>query len=351
MFNPKYKLTNSIVQMLTAISESKVLIEHAKILPQQEFKLKRQALVRMSHSSTAIEGNRLNTKEVEALIAHKKIDAPQREIHEVQNYLNALKFIEKTVKMNKPITEKVLLQIHKLVSHKTLPEEQSGHYRKTAVYIVRRQIGLSDEVVYTGPNAKQVPLLCNNLLDWINESEKKEINPVIVASIAHQEIAAIHPFGDGNGRTARAMATLVLYTRGYDFRRLFALEDYYNRDRQAYYQAINIGKNYEARKTDLTNWIEYFVTGFKEEIDNIQSKISVLAYKKINDNINSQIFLNKDQIQILDFIDQVGKITIKDAMDIIICPKRTAQLCLQKLKKIGLIKLVGKGPSSAYILK
>lgn len=351
MFNPKYKISNSIVQMLTAIAESKSLIEHAKILPQQELKLRRQALIRMSHSSTAIEGNKLNSNEVEALIAHKKIDAPKRDIYEVQNYLNALKYIEKNVKTNQPISGKVLLTIHKLVTDKTLPQEQSGHYRKTPIYVVRRQFGMPNEVVYTGPKSQQVSKLCNDLLDWIAQSEKKEINPVIVAGITHQEIATIHPFADGNGRTARAVATLVLYKRGYDFRHLFALEDYYNQNRQAYYRAINIGKSYTERKTDFTPWLEYFVNGFKEEINNVRSKINTLSYRKINDDINSQIFLSKEQIQILDFIDQIGKITVGDVVDIVKCPKRTAQLYLQKLKKIGMIKQVGKGPSSAYIAK
>jgi len=337
--------------MLTSIAESKAIIERAKILPAQELKLRRLALVRMSHSSTAIEGNRLNINEVEALFINKKIDAPKRDIYEVENYLKALKYIEKIVKSNKSITERVLLNIHKLVTNRTLPEEQSGHYRKSQVYIVRRRLGFSDEVVYTGPNALQVPKLCKNLLFWIAESEKNKINPVIVAGITHQEIAAIHPFADGNGRTARALATLVLYQQGYDFRRLFALEDYYNRERQAYYQAINIGKNYKERKIDFTPWLEYFINGFKEEIDNIRGKITVLAAKKIKGDINSQIFLSKDQIAILDFLDQVGKITVGDVIDILKCPKRTAQLILQKIKKLGIIKQIGKGPSSAYVIK
>ncbi len=100
MFNPIYKLTNSIVQMLTAIAESKAVIERAKILPQQELKLRRQALIRITHSSTAIEGNDLGISQVEALLARKKIDAPQRDIYEVQNYLRALKYIEKIEKWN-----------------------------------------------------------------------------------------------------------------------------------------------------------------------------------------------------------------------------------------------------------
>jgi len=337
--------------MLTNIAESKAVIEHAKILPQQEIKLRRQALVRMTHSSTAIEGNKLNINEVEALLAHKKIDAPQREIYEVQNYLNALKYIEKIDDEKQSITKKVLLHIHKLVTDKTLPEEQCGQYRKGSVYVVRRSLGFPDEVMYTGPEAKKVPNLCKDLLEWIDKSEKREISPIIIAGVVHQEIAAIHPFADGNGRTARALATLILYKRGYDFRRLFALEDYYNHDRQAYYKAINIGENYEKRKTNFTAWLKYFVEGFKEEIDDVKRKVIFLSNKKIKEGINSKIFLGKEQMEILNFLDQVGKITTKDVVDIIKCPKRTAQLRLQKLKKLGMIKQIGKGPASAYVLK
>jgi len=351
MFSPKYNFTNSIVKMLISIAESKAVIERAKILPQQELKLKRQALVRMTHSSTAIEGNKLNINEIEALLAHKRIDAPQREIYEVQNYLKALKYIEKIGGGKQPISQRVLFRIHKLVTDKTLYKGQCGCYRKGPVYVVRRRPGSPDEIMYTGPEAKRVPNLCEDLIEWINKSEKKEINPIIVAGIVHQEIAAIHPFADGNGRTARALATLILYKRGYDFRRLFALEDYYNRDRQAYYKAINIGENYEKRRTDFTAWLEYFVKGFKEEIDDVKRKVIPFSNKKIKEGIDSKIFLGKEQVEILDFLDQVGKITAKDAMNIIKCPKRTAQLHLQKLKNLGMIKQVGKGPASAYVAK
>jgi Fic family protein len=351
MFDPKYKLTDNIVKMLTAVAEAKAVIERSKILPKNELKLRRQALIRMSHSSTAIEGNQLNIHEVEALVGRKKIDAPQRDIFEVQNYLNALKYIEQIIKKKQVITEKVLLKIHKLVTDKTLDKESSGHYRKGPVYIVRRRLGFPNEVMYTGPDAKKVPQLCADLVAWIEESRKKDINPIIVAGIVHQEIAAIHPFNDGNGRTARALATLILYKRGYDFRKLFALEDYYNKDRQQYYKAINIGKTYDERKIDFTSWLEYFSKGFKEEIDNVRNKITSLSIMKIDADINSQIYLDRDQMKILDFLDKLGKINVNDVVDILNCPKRTAQLHLQKLKKIGSIKQIGKGPASAYVFQ
>lgn len=349
MFNPKYQLNDKILHDLTTIAENKGIIDRAKILPQQEIRLRRQAVIRMTHHSTEIEGNQLNMGQVEALYAHKKIDAPERDIYEVQNYLNALKYIEKVVTEKKPITEKVILQIHKLVTNKTLSPQFSGHYRPGPIYVVRRRFGLPQETLYTGPDAKQAPKLMRDFVEWLKESEKKDISPVLVAGIAHLEIAAIHPFNDGNGRTARALATLILYQRGYDFRRLFALEDYYNTNRQNYYKAINVGENYEKRRTDITSWLEYFVKGFKKEIDNVKDKILSLSTHAVDGKIKSQIYLTPEQLKVIDFLDQVGRIFVKDVENVLSCPRRTAQLQLQKLKKIKMIKSTGKGKSTAYI--
>ncbi len=349
MLRPEYKLTNRILFSLTSIAEAKVIIERTKILLAQELKLRRQALIRMTHSSTAIEGNILDIRQVEAIVQGKKIDAPSRDIYEVKNYLNTIRYIEKLIKDKKTINEKVILKIHQLVTDKTLPKEHCGKYRNDKVYVVRRRLGLSDKIVYTGPQAKDVPNLMEELIAWIHKSEKANIYPIIVAGIVHREIAAIHPFFDGNGRVARALATLILYQRGYDFRRLFALEDYYNKDRNEYYKHINIGPIY--KKKDFTKWLEYFVEGFREEIIQAKEKILSLPVTKINKKLKTKVYLNERQLRIIDFINTVGKITIKDAIDILKCPKRTAQLELQKLKKIGIIKQVGKGPAAAYTLK
>lgn len=349
MFNPKYKLTNKILGDLTAIAEAKSIIERAKILPKQELQLRRQATIRMTHHSTEIEGNRLNMRQVEALYANKKIDAPDRDIYEVKNYLNALKFIEKTVLEKKQITDKIILKIHRLVTAKTMEPQFCGKYRPGPIYVVRRRIGMPIETIYTGPRAKNVPNLMANLVGWLKKSEKENINPIIVAAIAHLEFAAIHPFNDGNGRTARSLATLLLYQRGYDFRRLFALEDYYNTDRPLYYKAINFGKTYDKRKKDVTSWLEYFIKGFRKEIESVKNNIFSLSSHNIDGKIDSQIYLSPEQLKIIDFLDQMNRITSKDVEDILSCPKRTAQLHVQKLKKIKMIKSVGKGKATYYI--
>lgn len=349
MFKPEYKLTNKILSLLTETAEARAMIEKAKILPEQELKLRRQALARMTQSSTAIEGNILNLNQVEALMAGKKVDAPARDIYEVKNYLATIKYIERIEEEKKPLTEKIVLKIHRLVTENTLPKDKSGAYRTGPVYIVRRQSGMVNKIIYTAPSAVDAPNLMKKLIDWINKSEKENIHPIIVAGIAHREFAAIHPFADGNGRTARALATLILYQRGYDFRKLFALEDYYNRDRQKYYQEINIGPKYN--KKNFTQWLEYFIEGFKEEIMRVKEEIAALEANKVGKSLKRQIILSKKQIQIVDFINTIGKITVKDAIDVLRCPKRTAQLELQKLKKQGIIKQVGKGPAAGYVIK
>jgi len=208
---------------------------------------------------------------------------------------------------------------------------------------------MPQETLYTGPEAKRVPQLMTEFITWLKESEKQEISPVLVAAIAHMEIAAIHPFNDGNGRTARALATIILYQRGYDFRRLFALEDFYNTDRPSYYKAINLGKTYNERRTDITSWLEYFVKGFKKEIDEVKNRVLPLSTRNVDGKIKSQIYLTPEQLKIIDFLDQVGRIAVKDVEDVLSCPRRSAQLQLQKLKKIKMIKATGKGKTTAYI--
>lgn len=347
MFKPKYNLTDSIVQDLSLIAEAKNFIEKAKILPVSEIKLQRLAIIRMSQGSTAIEGNILNQNQVSNILANKKISAPDRDVYEVKNYLSALKYIEKIIKKKQIITDKTILKIHQLVTQNTLSLKDSGFFRTKPVYVVRHFLGLNKKIVYTAPKASEVQRLIKNLISWINNSPKNKVHPIIVAAITHQEIAAIHPFIDGNGRTARALATLVLYQQGYDFRRLFALEDYYNSDRQKYYQAINCGEKYLSDK-DLTNWISYFVTGFKEEISNIKTKIQQISIKVPSGH--NQIFLTEDEQKIISFIDQFGQANSNDIAKILSAPKRTAQLRILKLKNSNIINQVGNGPASFYIL-
>ena len=347
MFNPKYNLSDEAINALVSIGETKAIVDRARLLPQQELQLRRQARIRMTQSSTAIEGNALNKKQVEAIISNKKIDAPDRDIHEVKNYLQAMKYVDELVKKNKPIAEKHILQIHKRVTNKTLSDDKVGAYRQTGVAVVRRGPGMRQQVMYQAPNKNKVLKLMTNFIKWLNDSREKEVNSVIIAGIAHQELAAIHPFADGNGRTARALATLILYQRGYGFKHLFALEDYYNRDRPAYYSAINIGKIYSGQDRDVTKWLEYFIFGVKEEIDDLRQRILNIPAKA---GSREQIILTPDQVKILEFVNDVGRITTSEVTKILSMPSRTALRQLNRLVEMKILKAVGERKARYYLM-
>jgi Fic family protein len=335
-----------------SIAEVRQLISHTSMMPRQEAKLRRDALIRMIHSSTSIEGNRLNRYEVKKVIEGEKVDAPQRDIFEIKNYQKAMLYVYNNVSDKKKITTKTVLDIHGLVTKNTLPESQCGKFRKDKVYVVTRKGEKIIKVKYSGPEAKVVPNLVKGLVAWLERAKKEKICPILVAGLVHSEIAAIHPFADGNGRTARILSTLILYQRGYDFRKLFALEDYYNQDRPKYYKAIHLGKNYQERlKADHSRWLEYFAGGFAFEMSRVHDIIIPLSLdEKMRKKIGAQVFLDKNQIKIVDFMMSMGRVSSNDVKDILNVKERMAQNYLTELTSMKLLMKIGKGAATHYVL-
>ena len=350
MFKPKYIITHKILNDLMEIAETRSLVLHTSILPRQEAKLRRQALIRMIHSSTSIEGNILNRYEVEKILKGQKVDAPQRDIFEVKNYQEAMYFVSRFVQEKRKITIKTILEIHHLATKNTIEKEKCGYFRKDKVYVVSRRGSKIIKVSYTGPEAKQAPKLVKDLVDWLEKAKKGNVCPVIAAAMAHAEVAAIHPFADGNGRTARILATLILYQRGYDFRKLFALEDYYNQNRPAYYRAIHLGKNYQERlEADSTGWLEYFIEGFKTEMKRVRETIIPLSLDaKMKKKIGGQVYLDKNQIKIVDFMMAMGRFDRKDVENILAVSPATAKRLIQNLNKTGLIRQKRMGSKNIF---
>lgn len=166
----------------------------------------------------------------------------------------------------------------------------------------------------------------------------------MAAAIAHHQLVTIHPFADGNGRAARVLATLILYQRGYDIRKIFALEDYYNLDRAGYYQAIRQANE----KKDLTQWLEYFAWGLLKEMESVWEKAAQFSFEIKQDK---QIYLSRRQREILDFAAVNAQVFRSDVVDICSVSPRTAHRELKQLTRLGLLKAVGQGRSSRYLLR
>jgi Fic family protein len=139
-----------------------------------------------------------------------------------------------------------------------------GVYRPTQCYVVNSRTG---KITYIPPPPAEVPSLMTELVAWLNEEQ--ELHPVLVAGVAQFQFVDIHPFCDGNGRTARLLSTLCLYRKGYDFKQLFTLSEYYDQDRPAYYAAIQSVRQHEH---DLTAWLEYFVMGLAAQLEEAQAE-------------------------------------------------------------------------------
>lgn len=338
MFKPKYQITDEILAWLSDIAEIRGKIAQAKLLPVRETILKRQAIVKMTHSSTSIEGNTLSEVEVDKLASKQTVLAPSKDRLEVENYFAALAHMEK-LSSHKQITLSHILSLQKLVMHNLTNEQNVGALRTTPVYIVNSRPGLPDQVVYTPPPPKEVEPLLSELLNWHNSNP--QIHPIIRAGILHHRFESIHPFTDGNGRTGRLLTLLSLYQSGWDFRRGLVLEEYYNLDRRSYYLALQEGG------ANLTSWLSYFSKGFWVESLRLQESINSLL---VGAGSLATRKLDSSDLRLIDFVVTLGKITSADVCDILNIPLRTAQSRLGRLTKFQIIRRMGSGRATYYKL-
>ena len=347
-FNPKYIITEKILNNLTAITAAREVIEQANLVPKWEAKLRRQALLRNTHSSTAIEGNKLTLEQVKALVEGKEVVATKKDKQEALNYIEALEKIPVHAEKRK-FKVADLLNIHRIITKDVMQNSaDSGVFRNRQVYVGKRIFDgttFKEVVEYMPPKTEEVPQLVQGFIDWLNLDKTRELNPVLSAGVVHYEIARIHPFIDGNGRTARLLATVILYLNGFDHRRIFALDDYYDRDRQAYYAAL---KTAQTSNGDITLWLEYFTDGILYSVT--EAKNAVLKTSSKRKNGQAQIALTPKQMKIVEFININGKVTNKDLQSLFKISAQAVHKELTKLIDLKVIKSVGEGRALHYIL-
>jgi len=198
MFQPNYKITHKILKDIAHIEAAKEIIENSPLIPSYERKFKDEALIRAVHYSTHIEGNPLNFSDAKKVLEGKAEDlvARERDINDIINYRNVLKYIENIQKA--PIDEKTILTIHKVVMDKILTSEKSGKFRLEKVAVRNSK---TKEISFTPPKAEEVGKLVQDFILWLSSQEAKETFPVLKAGISHYELARIHPFVDGNKRS------------------------------------------------------------------------------------------------------------------------------------------------------
>jgi Fic family protein len=260
-FEPIYEITPAIAQILIRIEATKEKVAHLPLTPNVLINLRESARLRSTHFSTKIEGNRLTQEQVISVITkHKNIPGRERDEKEVKGYYIALSELEKWVARDIPITEHQIQLLHALVmaDGKTMVKPTPYRDGQNVIYE-----GGTRRIVYLPPEAQDVPKLMKDLITWIKQSNN--IPAPIVAAIAHYQFATIHPYYDGNGRTARLLMSWILHKGGYGLKGLYSLEEYYAHNLGLYYDAISVGPShnyYEGRaQTPITHWIAYACEG------------------------------------------------------------------------------------------
>lgn len=323
MFKPKLSITNLIANELTAIERARGFLEAATLSDEWIAKMQSQALILEAHHTTHIEGTHLTLEQSEQIWEGQHLDAVSPDdAKELLNYRNAFDLVSNYVGDGEPITEGLIREIHKrLVEGVRGNSASPGEYRKIQNYVVNSK---TKEMIYTPPPAYEVSRMMRELVEWAND--EKEIHPVLVSGISQFQLAHIHPFLDGNGRTARLLSTLCLYQRGYDFKKLFTISEYYDRNRTDYYQAI---QGVRQNNMDMTQWLEYFVHGLSIQLQEIKS-LGKQAIKQ--DVMIKKHHLSKRQKLAIEYIFKHGSITIQHFESI--CPDVTRRTLQRELKEL-----------------
>lgn len=345
MYTPKFTISNKLLRSVGVIEAAKEVIENSPLVPAWEAKFREEAIVRTVHHGTHIEGNELNYTEAEKVISGGKIVGRDRDIQEVINYRNVLTYISEFDKAD--ITEEIILHIHKLTTQKILANDDAiGHFRKTQVVVRNSQTG---EITFRPPPAVEVPFLIEDFLAWLNPLKPDEFHPAIAAGIVHYELVRIHPFVDGNGRVARAIANLELFKNGYDVKRFFSLEEHYDREPLRYYEALQaVGKS----NGDMSGWLEYFTEGVAIELTRIKEKVKAISTDlKIKKSLGGQqLALTERQIKIVEFIQENGFLQNKTFFELFpMISEDTVLRELNDLLKKGIVKKVGSTKGAKYV--
>ncbi len=260
LWKPIYQLNSAIVRALMDIEAVKALVEKAPLSPALQAELRHKARVRSTHYSTRIEGNRLTLKEAEKVIAEQKANfhGRERDVSEVRNYWDALLKVEDWAAKKVEISEELICRLHALV--------EKGKRAKPTPYRDGQNVirdTASGGIVYLPPEAKDVASLMAAMVRWVKNARKEEVSPPVIAALLHYQFVTIHPFYDGNGRTARLLATFILQRDGYGLNGFFSLEEHHASDLDGYYRALTVHKHhnyYHGRaEADLTSWVGYFV--------------------------------------------------------------------------------------------
>lgn len=351
MFSPKYVISNRILKNIGSIEASREVIENAPLVPSFAKQFQSDAAARTIHHGTHIEGNDLTLYQTKKILEGAEVYGRARDIQEIINYRNVMQLLDELVVKRGGYETDMLKDIHKVTVDRIILPEKIGVFRTTEVVVKEEGTG---KIIFQPPPSQEVPYLLDDFFEWLNDALASEIHPIIRSGIAHYILVAIHPFVEGNGRTIRAFATLILMREGYDIKKFFSLEEHFDEDPKAYYDALgevdkqspNIGNR------NITPWLEYFTEVVAAELEKIKEKVRKLSMdSRLKVKFGEQVALTERQMRLIEYISDQGSGGMAELKKVLsMVSEDTILRELKDLLSKGIIKKQGSTKASKYVI-
>jgi len=340
-FKPNYTITDEILSLLM---EAESIKQRVHLLPMNLSvinSLRETAKLFTTHYSTFIEGNRLNVKEVKQVVEKKgHFPGRERDEKEIIGYYYALKFVEDSVTEDSVLNEDLIKKIHAhVISFGVKKKLKPTPYREAQNIIKDSSSG---KIAYLPPEACDVPGLMADLVEWT--LAHFECKPVpLIAAIIHYQFVTIHPYFDGNGRTARLLTNYILYKGGYDLKGLYSLEEYYAKNLRVYYEAISVGPSHNyymgRAESDITKWIVFFLRGLVHSFKKVEAQMELSSLKDHPDHSIALRSLDPKQRKVLMLFEKNEFIRSKQLCSLFDIKSRTASGLCKKWVDSGFLKI------------
>ncbi len=338
MFEPKYQLNTTLLDNIVKIKNLISKLNDQKFPELVLARFEKDSYAISAYASTSIEGNPIPLTDVRKILKNAPAHIRDTE-KEILNYNKALLYLNTLVSKPKPITSKFICNTQSIVIDGLIEKKNIGNFRVDPVIVNDPR---KRKIAYIPPNVEDVNILMGELIDYL-EKEYNTTDPLILAGIFHKQFVIIHPFIDGNGRTARLITKYLLARMGLDTFQLFSFENYYNKNVTKYFSSVGVfGDFYEIKEEiDFTDWLIYFTDGIIDELLRVENllkssmtPIRVTAYENV----------------IIEYIKKHGSISKSDYEKITNRAHSTQILDFKRLINKNIISKQGKGKATYYIL-
>jgi Fic family protein len=351
MYSPKYTISNTILKNIGVVEACKEVVENAPLIPSFAKEFASDAQVRTIHHGPHIEGNDLTLFQTKKILEGQEVYARARDIQEVVNYRNVMQLLDELAVKRGGYEPDMLKDIHRATVDRIVMLEKVGVFRTTEVVIKEEGTG---KVIFSPPPSHEVPFLLEDFFEWLNNPVAREIHPILRAGIAHYILVAIHPFVEGNGRTVRAFCSLILMREGYNIKKFFSLEEHFDEDPAAYYEALSTVDRQSPNlgNREITPWLEYFTGVVAIELTKVKEKVRKLSVdSRLKVKFGEQVALTERQMRLIEYISDQGSGGMNELKKVLsMVSEDTILRELRDLLTKGILKKTGTTKASKYVI-